>query len=161
MRNFSHGGSFAVKFFVAELCLDRKDRGQSAALPFRSCFKPDRGDRLGNHRFAEEEGILLFVVRRGGGTAFAAQLSTLHGAKGLEFPVVFLCGADENMLPLSVGGKTDKEEERRLFYVGMTRAKEELVLCCGNRPSPFLAELPANVKRENAETAKYKQMTLF
>lgn len=107
-------------------------------------------------RFGREGDVKL---PEGGARAGAVRLSTLHGAKGLEFPVVFLCGADENMLPLSVGGKTD--EERRLFYVGMTRAKEELVLCCGNRPSPFLAELPANVKRENAETAKYKQLTFF
>ena len=109
-------------------------------------------------RFGREGDVKL---PEGGARAGAVRLSTLHGAKGLEFPVVFLCGADENMLPLSVGGKTDEEEERRLFYVGMTRAKEELILCCGNRPSPFLGELPANVKQENAETAKYKQLTLF
>lgn len=109
-------------------------------------------------RFGREGDVKL---PEGGARAGAVRLSTLHGAKGLEFPVVFLCGADENMLPLSIGGKTDEEEERRLFYVGMTRAKEELILCCGNRPSPFLGELPANVKRENAETAKYKQLTFF
>ena len=54
---------------------------------------------------------------------------TLHAAKGLEFPVVFLAGASRGVIPLeSPGRENDPQEERRLFYVGMTRAKEELVL---------------------------------
>ena len=51
----------------------------------------------------------------------AVSLMTFHGAKGLEFPVVFLCGVKEGVLPME---SADPEEERRLFYVGMTRAKE-------------------------------------
>jgi DNA helicase-2/ATP-dependent DNA helicase PcrA len=55
-------------------------------------------------------------------------LLTLHAAKGLEFDTVFVMGCEEGVLPLSFGGKTDLDEERRLFYVGMTRARRRLVL---------------------------------
>lgn len=69
----------------------------------------------------------------------AVSLMTLHAAKGLEFPVVFVCGVDEDILPMK---DSDKEEERRLFYVGMTRAKEELILLSAGNPSAFLEEIP-------------------
>ena len=56
----------------------------------------------------------------------AVTLMTLHGSKGLEFPVVFICGADRGMIPFeSEKHPADRDEERRLFYVGVTRAKEE------------------------------------
>jgi DNA helicase-2/ATP-dependent DNA helicase PcrA len=82
-------------------------------------------------------------------------LMTLHSAKGLEFPVVFLPGLEEGLLPHfnSQGRPEDLEEERRLLYVGMTRAERLLVLsACRRRrvagrfqdqlESPFLADLP-------------------
>ena len=70
-------------------------------------------------------------------------LATLHAAKGLEWERVFLIGASEGILPLSSGGVlTDiaLNEERRLFYVGMTRAKADLHLSYRGDPSRFLAE---------------------
>ncbi|NLH12723.1 MAG: UvrD-helicase domain-containing protein [Holophagae bacterium] len=85
----------------------------------------------------------------------AVQLSTLHAAKGLEFDTVFLVGMDDGLLPLRREGSDadDEEEERRLAYVGMTRARRRLHLTCarqrrvngqllGGRPSPFLFEVP-------------------
>ncbi|MBQ2699869.1 MAG: UvrD-helicase domain-containing protein [Clostridia bacterium] len=69
----------------------------------------------------------------------AVTLSTLHGAKGLEFPVVFLAGLKESVLPLERPGLAcDLMEERRLFYVGVTRAKEQLILSTHGPKSPFL-----------------------
>jgi DNA helicase-2/ATP-dependent DNA helicase PcrA len=83
------------------------------------------------------------------------QLMTLHSAKGLEFPLVFLCGLEEGLFPhnLSLHDPDRLEEERRLAYVGMTRAMRHLFLTYAERrrlhgnesvapPSRFLAEIP-------------------
>ena len=66
-------------------------------------------------------------------------LMTLHSAKGLEFPVVFLVGMEEGIFPgyKSIGEERELEEERRLFYVGITRAKEYLYLTCAKRRTIF------------------------
>ena len=82
-------------------------------------------------------------------------LMTLHNAKGLEFPVVFVVGLEDGLFPLSRAMETTEEleEERRLFYVGITRAEDRLALTYAQRrwrygneqrsaPSQFLAELP-------------------
>ena len=96
----------------------------------------------------------------------AVRLMTLHASKGLEFPVVILAGATEGELPLDrPGRRADVREERRLLFVGMTRAREELILTCGGAPSPFLAELPAEVRRESARGVRREpqpeQLSLF
>ncbi|MDE2126983.1 MAG: UvrD-helicase domain-containing protein [Armatimonadetes bacterium] len=89
----------------------------------------------------------------------AVTLMTLHSAKGLEFPVVFLSGLEEGVFPHMrslEGGAAELEEERRLCYVGITRARDELVLswACRRalyggiqymRPSRFLDEIPAEL----------------
>jgi DNA helicase-2/ATP-dependent DNA helicase PcrA len=62
-------------------------------------------------------------------------LSTLHAAKGLEWDHVFLAGVSDGILPMG----NDVEEERRLFYVGLTRAKNQLHLSYSGTPSPFLS----------------------
>ena len=92
-------------------------------------------------------------------TSDAVHLMTLHGSKGLEFPVVLLCGLQKGLFPLETGaGQTNLTEERRLFYVGMTRAREELILLTSESPSCFLKELPEDtVNQEEAQTKRQKQ----
>jgi DNA helicase-2/ATP-dependent DNA helicase PcrA len=93
--------------------------------------------------------------------ADAVTLMTLHNAKGLEFPVVYITGLDEGLFPLSRSRDDPSmlEEERRLFYVGITRAEDVLVLAhAQNRrrngellpslPSSFLSEIPADLVRK-------------
>lgn len=113
-----------------------------------------------------EEGDL----KRCGGKSFspdAVQLMTLHGSKGLEFPVVLLYGAGKGELPLeNEKHPADIEEERRLFYVGMTRAREELILTYAKEPSPFLEELDEDCVEwektgKERKTAEGEQMSLF
>jgi DNA helicase-2/ATP-dependent DNA helicase PcrA len=86
-------------------------------------------------------------------------LMTIHAAKGLEFPVVFIAGAEEGIIPHERSmedGEASLEEERRLFYVAITRARDKLYISsCQKRqrreelvdkvPSPFLAEIPPHL----------------
>jgi len=99
-------------------------------------------------------------------TIDAPTMLTLHAAKGLEFPQVFIIGLDEHILPHSRSLNEEEElaEERRLFYVGMTRAKDRLYLARAERrrspygnyetmlPSRFLMELPENLTRGRFST---------
>ena len=73
----------------------------------------------------------------------AVSLLTLHSSKGLEYPVVFICGVSDGLIPFrKPSGECDIGEERRLFFVGMTRAQDELVLLRSPAGSPFLSALP-------------------
>lgn len=114
-----------------------------AGLPFRT-FGPKRaeeaqpGGDLEDYRAAEPPPKGEWIT-----------LMTLHRSKGLEFPAVFLAGCEDGVLPFDKG---DREEERRLFYVGMTRAKRRLFLSYAKRrmlfgrslaagPSPFVLDI--------------------
>ena len=101
-----------------------------------------------------EEVSLITDLERTNQNADAVTLMTLHAAKGLEFPVVFITGLEESIMPHSraLYDATELEEERRLMYVGMTRAREELYLTYAvertlfggrqhNPPSRFLADI--------------------
>jgi len=96
-------------------------------------------------------------------------LSTLHAAKGLEFSVVFIVGLEDGLLPLYWNelDAAAAAEERRLFYVGMTRAKDRLVLCRAlkrlwhgrlreQRPSPFLGDIENELVKHQAARAARK-----
>lgn len=108
-------------------------------------------------------------LRRAAGKGWesgAVRLMTLHGAKGLEFPAVILAGVKQGALPLESSARpADVEEERRLFYVGMTRAREELILTTTREPSCFVDELPDSVSREKdarrKATPAAEQLSLF
>ncbi len=110
-----------------------------------------------------EEGDVLLSDEKGSETlSGAVRLTTLHGSKGLEFPVVFLCGLTKKVLPFVSGQEMNEEEERRLFYVGMTRAIEELILTSYGEPSPFLNELSPETRRERAlEKKMAQQLSIF
>ncbi len=100
----------------------------------------------------------------------ATTLLTLHAAKGLEFPVVCIVGLEEGILPhsRSLDSREDLDEERRLFYVGLTRAMDRLVLLHAFRrvtwgqaeeavPSRFLREIPADLLTGGSAAARRQQ----
>ncbi|WP_353572997.1 DNA helicase II [Candidatus Albibeggiatoa sp. nov. BB20] len=98
------------------------------------------------------------------------QMMTLHLAKGLEFEQVFLCGLEEGLFPHENAIKEDNlDEERRLCYVGITRAKQELYLCHSEtrmtrglrdftRPSRFIHEIPAELTQEIRMKSTFNQV---
>ncbi len=111
--------------------------------------------------------------------AEAVSLLTLHAAKGLEFPVVFITACEDGILPLRWGGNEENTaEERRLFFVGMTRARKRLILIHAKRrswrgsvksldPSPFLLSIAEELKDRHLHEmwgkpkSEYRQMILF
>ncbi|HVN97228.1 MAG TPA: ATP-dependent helicase [Syntrophorhabdaceae bacterium] len=110
--------------------------------------------------------------------ADAVTLMTMHMGKGLEFRTVFITGVEKGLLPYEMNGFCDDvEEERRLFYVGMTRAKDELFLTYARSrtifgkkdvrsPSPFLNEIPeeyidARIMPDRRKKQEGKQLELF
>lgn len=101
-------------------------------------------------------------------TADAVSLMTLHASKGLEFPAVIIPWVNRCSIPMEnrkEEGAESLEEERRLLYVGMTRAKEELILVTSKEPSVFLSEISetAAVREEALPVSRTeeKQMSLF
>ena len=100
------------------------------------------------------------------------KLMTIHASKGLEFPIIFLVGMEESIFPsiMSMYDRDDLEEERRLFYVAITRAKEKLIITHAtnryrfgslvqNDPSRFLNELPENMVDNSLASKSYFQST--
>lgn len=103
----------------------------------------------------------------------AVHMLTLHTAKGLEFPIVFMTGLEEGIFPhgRSLADEAELEEERRLAYVGITRAKNRLYLAHAwqrllygrhsyNLPSRFLEEIPEEVKESHGWTLSPSQSTV-
>ena len=136
-----------VQEFVAvaeEFVTDRVEAGESATLV----------------EFLEEVSLVADAdeIPVGDESEGVVTLMTLHTAKGLEFPVVFLTGMEENVFPhsRSIGEREELEEERRLAYVGITRARKRLYISRAeyrsawgapnyNPPSRFLDEIPEEV----------------
>lgn len=118
-------------------------------------FKPDLAEEMS----PLDEFLSHAALEAGEGQADAwedcVQLMTLHSAKGLEFPLVFICGLEEGLFPhqRSIADPDGLEEERRLCYVGITRAKQTLYMTHAEQrrlhgvdnfaqPSRFIAEIP-------------------
>ena len=111
-----------------------------------------------------EDAALVSDIDKYDESAEAVVLMTIHSAKGLEFPIVFLAGAEEGIFPghASISNPEEMSEERRLAYVAITRAKEKLFVTSASerllygstqyhRPSRFIAEeIPENLKEKTA-----------
>ncbi len=150
------------KSFEAQGRIENLDELISAVTEWQE----ETGGSIGE--FLDEASLMASVddravkaVNKGDVPEEAVTLMTLHNAKGLEFPVVFLVGMEENLIPhrSSTGSLQEIEEERRLLYVGVTRAQEQLFLVnCESRmsfgrtefarPSRFLEDVPKTMLRE-------------
>jgi DNA helicase-2/ATP-dependent DNA helicase PcrA len=122
-------------------------------------------------QFLEE--LSLRTTTEEGQNIPSVHLMTLHNSKGLEFPLAFLVGMEEELFPHvnSLGNPETLEEERRLCYVGMTRAKKYLYLSCATyrymwggpklmRPSRFFREIPSSYLKNYSPTAYEPQTRL-
>lgn len=137
---------------------------------------PNLTEFLENITLVEQEAL---NQEKNAGRKNAVTLMTLHAAKGLEFPVVFMIGMEEGVFPhaRSLMDRSELEEERRLCYVGMTRAREKLFLTyarrrlffgqrSSNTTSRFLLEIPEHVIAKslhvlNAEDTDYSSKDPF
>lgn len=138
---------------------DKSPQGDARQENVRELMSVAQGyQELGLDSFLEEVS-LVSDIDRADFSSDAVTLMTLHAAKGLEFPCVFMIGLEETVFPHSraLYDQAEMEEERRLCYVGMTRAKEELYLLHAssrmlygglqhNPPSRFLSEISGETK---------------
>jgi len=153
----------ALEAAANEPGLDREGAGKGEDLEnIRELFRVAEGFHgMGEESLQEFlEKVTLAAEESSGEESEAVRLMTLHNAKGLEFNTVFLAGLEDGLLPHSKSLDSDAglEEERRLFYVGLTRAREMAFLSLARRrnlfglfkdtaPSRFLYDLPASLVR--------------
>ena len=114
-----------------------------AAIDESTEQKPGEESGTGLRAFLEEV-ALVADIDRWDGSVDRITLMTLHNAKGLEFPIVFITGMEDGLFPISraMESPTDLEEERRLFYVGITRAEEYLYLTHANLRRRYGGAMP-------------------
>lgn len=101
------------------------------------------------YNYVTSKGLKAIFLNSDSGDSFekdGIKLITMHSIKGLEFKVVFIIGLNANIIPYSncednEVAKLQETTDKKLFYVGMTRANERLYLCCSRKPSKFLNEL--------------------
>lgn len=118
--------------------------------------------------FLEDVSLMTDLIDDGAGTPDAVMLMTIHASKGLEFPAIFIVGAEDGLFPSSRSTMDSRllEEERRLMYVAVTRAKDHLFISNAysrrqrgqmtyNPPSRFLKELPEEITKTYDLTGNY------
>ena len=132
----------------------------------------DMGDQVGMGDFLQEVALLTDLDSDSGEEQARVSLMTIHAAKGLEFPTVFVVGLEENIFPspMCVGSLRELEEERRLLYVAITRAEKHCILTCAqNRfrygrmefdtPSRFIKDIDPHLLHVESETAGGNSLT--
>ncbi len=144
---------------------DKADRGEARVENLEELVSAARGFEPEGELPPLQAFLAHAVLESGEGQAEAwedcVQMMTLHSAKGLEFPVVFLCGMEDGLFPhqRSLTDLDGLEEERRLCYVGMTRAMRQLYFTCAEQrrlhgadsyaqPSRFIREIPEELIEE-------------
>jgi len=150
---------FAVLYRTNAQAGALREAFERSGMPFKQHGHDPRLEREEN----TEDSITVGVANIDAFDARADRVSllSLHASKGLEFPVVFIVGLEDGILPLywSVPGPAVLAEERRLFYVGMTRAQDRLILTRALKrnwrgrtqnldPSPFLKDIEAELLRQ-------------
>ncbi|NOZ21270.1 MAG: UvrD-helicase domain-containing protein [Planctomycetes bacterium] len=140
---------------------EEEDRIENVEELVNAAAEYDRRNPQGDLEGFLEEVALISDIDSWEDQSAAVTLMTLHSAKGLEFPVVFISGLEEGLLPHQRSKESDEgvEEERRLCYVGITRAQEKLILTHARsryqfgqtsvgHPSRFLDEIPDDIVEE-------------
>ncbi len=146
---------------------DKVDRVQNVQEFYSAAVEFETGDEEDKSLAAFLEKIALVSDQDGIEDDSRVTLMTLHTAKGLEFPVVFIAGFEEGIFPhfRAAEDNEEMEEERRLCYVGITRAKKNLYLTCArqrlmfgrttcNEVSSFTSEIPENILEDISPVPK-------
>ena len=159
--------------YLDSLALDREtyqDRLENIQELSSNLLRYSEDNEEGDLNGFLEEVALMTDIDNYNEEADTVVLMTLHSAKGLEFPVVFIPGMERGIFPgiQSLYSASEMEEERRLAYVGITRAKERLYLTHArtrmlygstshNAPSPFLEEIPEGLVEEKRKVTLSQQ----
>ncbi|MDX9767667.1 MAG: DNA helicase II [Ectothiorhodospiraceae bacterium] len=157
---------------------EKGEQGQARLENLDELVSAARGFQYDTELHGDMEPLTAFLAHaaleageaEGGAHEDCVQLMTLHSAKGLEFPLVFLVGMEEGLFPHQMSSEDPNrlEEERRLAYVGITRARRRLVLSHAERrrlynstnyciPSRFIGEIPAELMEEVRPRASFTQ----
>ena len=155
--------------------IEAEEKRENVAEFLRAAAYFDENQKTGLSQFLDEISLMQEMIKQDDSKNARVNMMTLHSAKGLEFDTVLLVGLEEGLLPSSQSiGQENVQEERRLFYVGITRAREKLFISHSKyrntfgkldqqRPSRFLQEIPRNamLEQEAAHWSKSSFITFL